>query len=366
VTRLTEAPGAGDSVEAWARQQRYRALRTMALAHGSRLVLLAHHRRDQAETFLLQALRGAGVTGLAGMPARIERDGLVWARPWLGQPREAIEAYVRRHRLTYVDDDSNADARFARNRLRDAVWPGLQQAFPHAEATLADSASWSAQATRCLDDLARLDLAAVAQGEGVDLRRLRALDAHRQANTLRCWLFERSGARAPASLLQRLVAELAPTGTHRWPMPHGELRSHRGVLHHVPAPAPRPPPERETALSLVRAGRHPLPGWGGTLVLRRVRSGGVPLAWLGQIELRARQGAERFQAGLGRPPRSLKKQFQGANVPAWQRDGPLLFSGGQLVFVPGLGIDARVLALPGQAQLSIAWEPGAGPPQRSR
>lgn len=365
VTRLADAPAAGDSVEAWARRCRYQALRTMALAGGAPLVLLAHHRRDQAETFLLQALRGAGVAGLAGMPAVIERDGIVWARPWLAQPREAIDAYVRRHRLRHVDDDSNGDARFARNRLREAVWPALRNAFPQAEAALADSAAWSAQAARCLDDLARDDLAAVGQGAGIDLRRLLALALHRRANTLRRWLHERTGAPAPASLVQRLAAELALTGTRRWPVPGGELRSHRGVLHHVPARGAPEGPARETTLRIVRAGRYKLPGWGGTLVLERVRSNGVPLAWLGQLDLRARQGAEQFQAGLGRPPRSLKKQFQAANVPAWQRDGPLLFSGGQLVFVPGLGVDARVIGLPGQAQMSIAWEPDAGLLHRS-
>ncbi|HEX7437194.1 MAG TPA: tRNA lysidine(34) synthetase TilS, partial [Caldimonas sp.] len=98
VERAVTAPAKGESVEAWARKTRYAALREMALAQGVPLVLLAQHRRDQAETFLLQALRGAGVAGLAGMPRLTERDGITWVRPWLAQPRAAIEAYVRRHR----------------------------------------------------------------------------------------------------------------------------------------------------------------------------------------------------------------------------------------------------------------------------
>jgi len=85
----------------------------------------------------------------------------------------------------------------------------------------------------------------------------------------------------------------------------------------------------------------------------------VPLAWLGHVELRARSGGEQFQAGIGRPPRSLKKQYQAQGVPAWERDGPLLYSGGQLVFVPGLGLDARVIGLPGQPLVSLRWEPSA-------
>ncbi|MBE0548863.1 MAG: tRNA lysidine(34) synthetase TilS, partial [Rubrivivax sp.] len=121
--RLDGSPPPGASVEAWARGERYRALAAMAREAGCGLVLLAHHRRDQAETWLLQALRGAGPAGLAAMPLQASRQGLVWARPWLDQARQAIDAYVRRHRLQFVDDASNADPRFARNRLRAAVWP---------------------------------------------------------------------------------------------------------------------------------------------------------------------------------------------------------------------------------------------------
>jgi tRNA(Ile)-lysidine synthase len=83
------------------------------------------------------------------------------------------------------------------------------------------------------------------------------------------------------------------------------------------------------------------------------------LAWLGRLALRDRSGAEQFQAGIGRPPRSLKKQYQALAVPVWDRVGPLFYSGGQLVFVPGLGLDARVWALPGQDQVSLRWLPSS-------
>ncbi len=361
VARLENRPARGDSVEAWARHERYLALRRMALDEGLTLVLLAHHRRDQAETFLLQALRGAGVAGLAGMPGEVQRDGITWARPWLDRGRDTIDAYVRRHRLRHIDDDSNADARFARNRLRLQVWPTLVEAFPQAETSLADSARWAHQAAVCADDLASLDLTGVEVPDGaLDLAALLALAPHRQGNVLRHWLKRRLGTPPPASLLLRLAAELTARGSHRWPVPGGELRCHRGRLHHVAEQAltRQPGVAPESHVRIERAGRHALPGWGGVLEVRRVRSDGVPFAWLAQIELRPREGAERFQAGIARPPRSLKKQYQAANVPAWQRDGPLLYSGGQLVFVPGLGLDARVIGLPGQAQAQLEWHAG--------
>ena len=354
--RLADRPAVGESIEAWARQARYRALRQMAVEADASVVLLAHHRRDQAETLLLQALRGAGVAGLAGMPSTIERDGITWVRPWLDHSREAIEAYVRHHRLRYVDDDSNADTRFARNRLRLQVWPAFSRAFPQAEASLADAASWAAEASNCLAELATIDLSEVSNVKGLNVAAWLELSPARQGNALRAWLKAQTGRTAPASLVQRLQHELPGTGPAQWPLQEGLLRRHRGhLLFAVRQPTAQAPAERDTSLSILRAGRFALPAWSGELIAKRVKEGGVPLAWLAHLELRAREGGEQFQAGIGRPARSLKKQFQAADIPEWERNGPLIYSGGQLVFVPGLGLDARVLALPGQPQLSLHW-----------
>ena len=357
--RIEGAPAKGDSVEAWARKARYRALREMALAHGAEIVLLAHHQRDQAETLLLQALRGAGVAGLAGMPRSVLRDGISWQRPWLAKPRGEIAAYMRRHRLKHIDDDSNADPRYARNRLRLRVWPALLDAFPQADSSLAASATWAEQASAALDELAALDLAEIAMPQGFAVRPWLALSVARRSNALRAWVKQHQQIdRAPASLITRLMEELPASRAARWPIGAGELRLHRGVLRiEADAASASPMACRETALSIRRAGRHALPGWGGALIVARAREGGVPMAWLAQLELRARAGAEQFQAGIGRPPRSLKKQYQQAGIAAWERDGPLVYSGGQLVYVPGLGLDTRVIGLPGQALASLRWVP---------
>jgi tRNA(Ile)-lysidine synthase len=161
----------------------------------------------------------------------------------------------------------------------------------------------------------------------------------------------------------RLLDELPTRRNARWPIESGELRVYRGVLRFGPGPgtASREP---ETLASVRREGVYELPGWSGALHVNAVADMGVPLAWLAHLELRARSGGEQFQAGIGRPPRSLKKQFQDAGVPMWERTGPLVYSGGQLVFVPGLGLDARVIGLPGQRLMALRWEP-SGPPQRA-
>ncbi len=159
--RLDDRPSRGQSVEAWARAGRYAALAAMAREARCSVIALAHHRGDQAETFLLQALRGAGAAGLASMPTRAERDGLTWLRPWLDQPRDAIEAYVRSHRIRFVDDASNDDPRFARNRLRLQVMPALRAAFPDAEVALIEAAKQAAHARALVDEVAQADLAVV-------------------------------------------------------------------------------------------------------------------------------------------------------------------------------------------------------------
>jgi tRNA(Ile)-lysidine synthase len=351
--RLQAAPPAGESVEAWARGQRYRALAAMAHEHHAALVLLAHHRRDQAETFLLQALRGGGVAGIAGMRVRDERDGLVWLRPWLQRARDEIEAYVRRHRLSYIDDVSNADARYARNRLRMQVWPVLIAAFEGAEGGLADTARWAAHAKQVLDEIASADLSRLDRSGAIDVYAWRELSPSRRRNALLSWL--RQFSAATASLIERLMREL-PTARSgaRWPVDAAaELRLYRGLLRFDKRASDRPAQSEE--LKVEGPGIYAVPRCGGRLIVRRVQRGGVGAGVLRALRATPRSGRETFQLSPRATPRSLKKQFQRLGIPQWERDGPLLFADDRLVFVAGLGIDARVRAAADEPQFSLRW-----------
>lgn len=227
---LAGRPAKGDSVEAWARRGRYAALAEMAHAAGCPLVLLAHHRRDQAETVLLQALRGAGAAGLAAMPRSAQRAGLTWARPWLDQPREAVEAYLRRHRLRHVDDPGNDGVDYTRSRLRAQVWPVLAAAFPAAETALRHTAERAADERALLDEVAAADLAAAVDGTALRRDALCALSPPRRRNLLRHWLRGRLPVPVPETLVRRLADELPATLHARWPVPAGELALRRGRL----------------------------------------------------------------------------------------------------------------------------------------
>ena len=328
----------------------------MALEHGADLVLLAHHRRDQAETFVLQALRGGGVAALSAMPAVAQRDDITWARPWLAWPRDAIDAYVRRHRLRHVEDETNSDARYARNRLRSRVWPALTQAFPEAEASLAAAAQWAQQADATLRELALLDLATVDHEGCLDIKSWRLLSVARQGNSLRAWLRAQTGKAAPASLVERLLREVGDRRALHWPLPSGESRSYRGRLRVDVAVAPAGP-QLPTTADLSREGTHHFPDWRGAVVVASVTSGGIEKTIAAKLELRPRAAGDTFQIAKSRPARSLKLQFQAAGVPPWQRFGPVICHRGATVFVPGLGIDARALAPPGHRQVGLRWQP---------
>lgn len=361
--RLTARPAPGESIEAWARRERYAALARMAKAHGARHVLLAHHRGDQAETVLLQAMRGAGPAGLAAMPRAAERDGVVWLRPWLAQPRTAIEAYIKRWRLSHVEDDSNRDARFDRNRLRLEVLPALTRSFANAEQALCDVAHQAASADTFIREAAEHLLQPMLCADGLDAEAWRRCSDAQRHWVMRHWLMQVIDGGVSGALLQRVTQEAMHTAQARWPVAAGlEMRLYRGrfsvgaPLEHAPkgSTAQRTEVKWPTAAT---AGEQYLASWGGTLRWSVVPEHGVSPALLRGASLAERAGGEQFQLGLGRPARSLKKQFQALGVPHWARLGPLVWQGQQLVFVPGLGMDARCFAPAGEPQLVLHWHP---------
>ena len=366
--KLGGAPARGESVEAWARRERYRALLEMARLANCSIVLLAHHRRDQAETFVLQALRGGGPSGLAAMPESAARNGVTWARPWLEHPREAIDAYVRRHRLSHVEDTSNAEPRHGRNRLRLEVWPALLQGFPNAEISLSQAARRAHEAVSLAAEAAAVDLPPLICGGALDISKWQALPPARRRNALRVWLAKTIGRALPETLVERLVLELPERAIGKWEAPNADLQLYRGLLRASATPAANAAADvQATALTtavrrqpqgvdLAAPGQVVVAGWQGHFEIAPVSQGGAVPALLQGAVLCERRGGERFRFSGGAVARSLKKQFQARAVPAWQRHGPLIYSAqGVLVFVPGLGIEASAQAIPGELQLGLAW-----------
>lgn len=201
--RVAVATAGGQGIEAAARDARYAALARLAAEEGVGLILLAHHRNDQAETVLLRLLRGTGLGGMAAMAPLTSRDGLAYLRPWLEQDRETILRAARQFAGATcwhaVQDPTNADPRYTRAALRELLAPVLDARWPGWRAIVARHARHVAQANEILDEVAREDFAALEpgpDGASFSLAAWRRLSPARQVHVLRHWL-ERNGARMP-------------------------------------------------------------------------------------------------------------------------------------------------------------------------
>ena len=231
----------GESPEAAARNVRYRALLKEAqhMSPGApvRTIALAHHADDQIETLMLALSRGAGLPGLAGMAPSWHREGMAWERPLLAVARADIEVWLRQRGVEWVDDPTNLDTRYTRNRIREHVLPALAILTPAWRDTLARSARHAAQAQALLDEIAREDL--LALGSSPQIRLLRQYSRPRLANVLRAWL-RQCGAWASTAQLEALMHQLLACATrgHRIHLKvgAGHVVREGEVLHWLPSP----------------------------------------------------------------------------------------------------------------------------------
>ncbi|MCS4508787.1 tRNA lysidine(34) synthetase TilS [Xylophilus ampelinus] len=226
VRRVDARAAPGDSPENAARKARYEAFRLEAGADGRLLaiksVAIAQHADDQAETLLLALSRGAGLPGLACMPQHWRRDGIDYHRPLLTVPGAAVRAWAAARGLAWVEDPTNADEHFTRNRIRARLLPALDAAFPQFRDTFARSAAHAAEAQSVLAEVAAADLAAVGDPPAIAL--LQGLTAGRRALVLRHWLRTAHGAVPSATQLAELQRQLLACTTrgHRLHLKVGE------------------------------------------------------------------------------------------------------------------------------------------------
>ena len=350
----------GASLEATARTARYAALASAA----ADFVALAHHADDQAETLLLQLMRGAGSHGLAAMPRqRAAASGPALLRPLLALPRAALAAYAKARALAWVDDESNANVDIRRNFIRHEIAPRLAQAFPGYPATLARSAAHQADAAKLADELAEQDAVGAIDADAATLDRaaLIALEErapHRARNLLR-WFLRLHDLRSPstarlATMQHQLVHAAADA---RVRLPHGgvEIGIHHGrIVVHPPTVAPFALRWRGEALFALPHGTLEFaPGAGATGEARAALD-------RADVTIRTRAGGERIRLGGDRPRQALKRVLNEAGMPTWLRDSlPLVFCGDSLAVVPGVGVDVAFVAGANTAGYAVHWHPAS-------
>ncbi|MDB6164503.1 MAG: tRNA(Ile)-lysidine synthetase [Xanthomonadaceae bacterium] len=328
VERVEFDPHTGDGLEAAARKARHAAFERTLEVNDT--FVLAHHRDDQAETFLLRALRASGPDGLGAMrPWRAFGRGWLW-RPLLETPRSHLLEYARQHRLDWVEDASNANVAMDRNFLRHRILPLLRERWPHADAALARSAALSAQASALLADEDAVALAAVTGSDPhlLQVPQLLSLDEARRSRVLRHWIASLGLPPIPAQGIAHIACDLleADTGKASFAWSGAVVRRWRSLLHAAYARTPRP-----EALHCWWDGREPLPlPDGGLLQLDGASGFDAPL------HVRGRIGGERMVLPGRGHSHALKHLLQQHAIPPWQRSRlPLLFDAGGTLLAAG-------------------------------
>ncbi|MCF6229956.1 MAG: tRNA lysidine(34) synthetase TilS [Gammaproteobacteria bacterium] len=326
-------PKKGESPEATAREVRYQAIAEKMKAGD--VLLTGHHQDDQAETVLIQLLRGCGIKGLAAMPATQPFSAGQLNRPLLAYSRRQLQDYAEYHRLSWVEDESNQNSDYDRNYLRNQIIPQLQLRWPSMSATLSRSASHCAESSQLCDELAAQDLRNMGQVDSMTLpvSELLVLNRVRQNNLLRYWI-SKQGLPLPTSRqLQQITTRLLMARADAMPQvawPGAEMRRFSGQLYLL-----LPLPLHEAGQIIEWPAQQPslvIDSLGLTLQRSELK-----VAQKYDIQIRFRQGGEEIRLPNKSHHTSLKKLFQKQGVPPWQRNRiPLLYVRGELLEIAGL------------------------------
>ena len=354
-------------IEATARGHRYRALGDMCRETGVQMILTGHHLEDQAETILMQLLRGSGLQGIAGMddvnyaPTLTGNLHLQIARPLLPQTKKNILHYAALAKVDHIHDESNIDPHFTRNALRISVMPVIDKILPGFASRLSRTSTHVRSASRLLAEIANTDIKNVSVGEQLCIEKMLTLSNDRIDNLMRYWLSVQ-GAKMPSSArFKELRRQLLQSSTDaRVTLLHDGLELHRykNKIWSVPQVKAA---DAYVEAEFVWQGEASvyLPEFKGHLQFVPSERG-VNADWLLQKRLvvKKRHGGERLRLATNRPSRDIKSHFQSFQVPFWRRAQlPFVYIEKQLFFVADIGLDAAFLDDTGKNTINIIWQP---------
>jgi tRNA(Ile)-lysidine synthase len=328
----------GTGMEAAARGVRYDALRQF-IGPGDWL-LSAHHQNDQAETLLLNVLRGSGVDGLAGIGAKQSFAEGALVRPLLDVSRGELLDYAESAGIAWVEDPSNTDNRFDRNYLRNDVLPRMSARWPAAISRLSRSSALCSEASELIAELANIDLKTLGRPSRIDISKLTLLTDSRQRNVLRRAMRLCGLPSAPESRLRQILDELVPAREDAAPLVNwqgGEARRYRSFLY-LQATLTGAILASPTVLSFSQPELDL--GSGGRLSIAPAAKGGILRDALDRgLDVRFRSGGESVRPDGNSHTKKLKNLFQEKGVVPWMRDRiPLLYDGDKLVAVADLWV----------------------------
>lgn len=339
-------------LEASARKARYQAIATLMTAET--IFLTAHHAQDQAETVLLNLLRGSGVRGLAGMPSERSFASGLLMRPLLTIPRALLQSYAQEHQLSFVEDPSNTNTDFKRNFLRQIIMPQLESRFTRASESIVRAATHCLEATLLLETQGRLESANVIEGDKLLLTPLQSFSLEAQQRILREWFARLHQAFPTQSTLLQIIREVIGAKIDANPQLRvGDVIIRRFHQHLFMEPQVS---TWDSSLRLMwNDYQQPLSLTkdAGSLQATIQLGSGLRVSDLKDpLEIRFRVGGEMFFTKGHHA--HLKKLWQEWQIPPWQRSRiPLIYHAGQLVCVPGYAVSDDLKTKPGEPGLVI-------------
>ena len=344
VERVIPIVQPSNSIEAVARKARY-ALFQKSLQENE-ILLTAHTQNDQAETFLLQLFRGAGVKGLSAMPAKRKLGKGYLVRPLLAITHDDLIQYAEKNHLRWVEDDTNLELRFNRNYLRHEILPILRHRWPKVFSVISRSSTHCAEAALLLDQLAENDLQQIQQDNALIIAPLLQLPPERQRNVLRRWISCHGFHLPQTKQLEQIRNEVLLASSDANPIfscSEIEIRRYNGMIFLL---VPLLPHETEHIIHWDFRQPLVLPNELGSLVAEKQKSKGIKATIdIRKITVRFRQGGERCRPDGRKEIHALKKLMQEWKIPVWQRDRiPLIYYNNVLVSVVGYCICEGFLA----------------------
>lgn len=346
-------------VEAGARQARYDAIFALGKEIEADAVLTAHHRDDQLETFLIQWIRGTGIEGLIGMPRVKTSEPIPVVRPFLDFTRVQIEEAAKALQLQWIEDESNEDTAYLRNAIRHKILPELDKIRPGWKSAAARSIDNLAEDAKIIEEAVREDLQAVSQAGAIDQEKFNTLSLSLRHQVLRAFLQEKGFSTLQKSRLNELIRQIefsSQVSSLIYSEGIKELRLCKGKL--FTRIKPEETEAQEVELSWRGEMELNIPEFKGTLIFSTANKG-IPATELqkGPLILSKRKGGECLKLTERRPSKPLKQLFQQAQIPDFERERlPLLWLGGKLIFVAGLGMDVRSLSTSeGQECYRLMW-----------
>jgi len=340
-------------IEGEARKLRYKAIKKTQ----KDVVALGHHQNDQAETLMLQLLRGAGLKGLAGMP-EFDPKRKFW-RPLLNIKKDTLEKYAKDKKIEYIEDESNQDINFDRNFIRKKVLPLIESRYPSSIETMSRSAINISEGHHLNELVAMDDSKSVMSDDGkyLFIPDLKSLPKIRAINLIRWWLSFNNllmpSRRNIDELYKQILLIKRDTSLNLKISDDASIRAYNNKLFIVSLDI------NSSKFDLKWSGQEELYLPDKTkLQFIKIKEGGLSLSKLGvkTLRVRSRTGGEKLKPFSDQPNRSLKYLFQTADIPIWERSQiPLIFAKNQLVAVPNLAIQHKYKSINGEEGYQINW-----------